>query len=122
MRPLDLEANALREKPVVSQGPQHRKFTQRCYADYIQMGMNDLRETNIATKNGWMRPNGPASQARQSRYLQWHLARRPLWSRLLWQLSHLAAASARLADSPAVSNPHRGTSQTNPTATHSGVA
>jgi len=122
MRPQDLEAAGLRQSAVVSRGQQHRNFTQGCYADHIRMGIKEAREKNIAAKNGWMRPNGPASQARQSRYLQWHLARRPLWSRPLWQLSHLAAASARLADSPAVSNPRRGTSQTKPTATHSGVA
>lgn len=106
----------------VVQAAQYGNLTNECYAAPIQPDSLYACGDNTAKNEGWTRPNGPAPQARQSRYSQWHLVRRPFWSRPLWRLSHLAAASEQLTRKLATLNTHWRTSHTNITVTCGGVA
>jgi hypothetical protein len=75
--------------------PQHAKFGQASYGKRAFAAKVRPSGTNTAWIDGWMRPNGLAPSAEQSRTTQWQLAPRPFWSRLVWQSQPFLAASAR---------------------------
>lgn len=77
--------------------PQHANFGQASYGKRAFSANVKPSGTNTARIDGWMRPNGLAPSAEQSRTTQWQLASRPFWSRPLWQSQPSVAASARPA-------------------------
>jgi hypothetical protein len=74
--------------------PQHANFGQASYGKRAFSVSAEPCGKNTVWIDGWMRPNGPAPAAEQSRTTQWQLALRPFWSWPLWQSRPFAAASA----------------------------